>query len=369
MYRILVINPGGSSTKTAVFENKKLVYKETINHSGEELKPFPTVMDQFLYRKMLILKKLEENGYSMGSFDAVAGRGGLMRPIPGGTYRVNDQMVEDMKNAVCGEHASNLGCVLARALGDEAGIPAFVVDPVAVDEFDEQSRITGIKDLTYSSWLHALNHKAVARKVAENMGGKYEDFNFIVAHLGSGISIAPHKKGRMVDGSGGRTNGPFSSDRSGGLPAYPLIELCYSGKYTKKEIVDKVSAFGGMYDYLGTKDLIKIEEMMDNGSAYAKLIMNAFVYQVSKEIAMYGATLEGQVHRIILTGGIAHSMWVVEGVTSQVQWLAPVEVIPGEMEMEALALGVLRVLNGIETGKEYMPGRLSAEWSKDEKLQ
>lgn len=277
-----------------------------------------------------------------------------MRPIPGGTYRVNDQMVEDMKNAVCGEHASNLGSVLARVLGDEAGIPSFVVDPVAVDEFDAKSRITGIKDLVYSSWLHSLNHKAVARKIAEKLGGKYEDYNFIIAHLGSGISIVPHKHGKMVDGSGGRTNGPFSSDRSGGLPAYSLIELCYSGKYDKKEIVDKVSAFGGMYDYLGTKDLIEIEERIENGDEYAALIYDAFVYQVAKEICMYSATLEGKVDRIVLTGGIAHSKKVVEEVSRQVDWLAPVEVVAGEMEMEALALGVLRVLNKEEEAKEYL---------------
>ena len=353
MKKILVINPGGSSTKLAVFEDKKEVYKETINHSGEELKKYDDVMGQLEFRKGLILEKLESNGHPLKSFDAAVGRGGLMRPIPGGTYSVNDQMVEDMKNAVCGEHASNLGSVLARILGDEVGIPSFVVDPVAVDEFEPKSRITGIKDLAYSSWLHSLNHKAVARKTAEKIGGKYEDFNFIIAHLGPGSSIVPHKKGKMVDGSGGRTNGPFSSDRSGGLPAYALIELCYSGKYTRKELVDKVSAFGGMYDYLGTKDLIEIEKRIQDGDTYAALIFDAFVYQVAKEICMYGATLAGKVDRIILTGGIAHSKKVVEEIRRQVDWLAPVEVEAGEMEMEALALGALRVLNGEEKVKEY----------------
>ena len=354
MKKILVMNPGGSSTKIAVYEDKKEVYKENINHSGEELKAYSSVMAQLDFRKNLILAKLEENGHPLNSFDAAVGRGGLMRPIPGGTYRVNDQMVEDMKNAVCGEHASNLGSVLARVLGDEAGIPSFVVDPVAVDEFDAKSRITGIKDLVYSSWLHSLNHKAVARKIAEKLGGKYEDYNFIICHLGGGITVVPHKHGKMVDGSGGRTNGPFSSDRSGGLPAYSLIELCYSGKYDKKEIVDKVSAFGGMYDYLGTKDLIEIEERIENGDEYAALIYDAFVYQVAKEICMYSATLEGKVDRIVLTGGIAHSKKVVEEVSRQVDWLAPVEVVAGEMEMEALALGVLRVLNKEEEAKEYL---------------
>ena len=351
--RILVINPGGTSTKISVFEGKKQVFKKNISHTQADLNDFKTVFDQYQYRKDLILSILEKNKYPIETFNCVVGRGGLMKPIPGGTYSVNDRMIEDLKNAINGEHASNLGAVLAKNIGDEIDVPSFVVDPVSVDEFLDVSRITGISDIEKASWLHSLNHKAVCRKVAEDLGGEYKDYNFIVAHLGSGISIVAHNKGQMIDGSGGRSDGPFSPERSGGLLAYPLIKLCYSGKYTEGEMVNKVSNIGGMYDYLGTKDMIEIEERIEKGDEKAKLIMDAFIYQVSKEVAMYGASLSGKVDRVILTGGIAHSDLVTEEVTKRVSYLAPVEIIAGEMEMEALALGALRVLGGVEQSKEY----------------
>ena len=351
--RILVINPGGTSTKISVFEGKEQVFKENISHTQADLNDFKTVFDQYQYRKDLILSILEKNKYPIETFNCVVGRGGLMKPIPGGTYAVNERMIEDLKNAINGEHASNLGAVLAKNIGDEIDVPSFVVDPVSVDEFLDVSRITGISDIEKASWLHSLNHKAVCRKVAEDLGGEYKDYNFIVAHLGSGISIVAHNKGQMIDGSGGRSDGPFSPERSGGLLAYPLIKLCYSGKYTEGEMVNKVSNIGGMYDYLGTKDMIEIEERIEKGDEKAKLIMDAFIYQVSKEVAMYGASLSGKVDRVILTGGIAHSDLVTEEVTKRVSYLAPVEIIAGEMEMEALALGALRVLGGVEQSKEY----------------
>lgn len=351
--RILVINPGGTSTKISVFEGKEQVFKKNIIHTQEDLNDYKTVFDQYKYRKDLIIKTLDENDYPVESFNCLVGRGGLMKPIAGGTYRVNDKMIEDLRNAINGEHASNLGAVLAKNIGDEIGVPSFVVDPVSVDEFLDICRITGISDIEKASWLHALNHKAVCRKVAEDLGGKYEDYNFIVAHLGSGISIVAHKKGKMIDGSGGRSDGPFSPERSGGLLAYPLIKLCYSGKYNESEMINKVSNIGGMYDYLGTKDMIEIQARIERGDEKAKLIMDAFIYQVSKEIAMYGASLSGEVHRIILTGGIAHSDLVTSEVKKRVSYLAPVEIIAGEMEMEALALGALRVLDGLEEAKEY----------------
>ena len=351
--RILVINPGGTSTKISVFEGKEQVFKENISHTQADLNDYKTVFNQYQYRKDLILNILEKNNYPIETFNCVVGRGGLMKPIPGGTYSVNDRMIEDLKNAINGEHASNLGAVLAKNIGDEIDVPSFVVDPVSVDEFLDVSRITGISDIEKASWLHSLNHKAVCRKVAEDLGGEYKDYNFIVAHLGSGISIVAHNKGQMIDGSGGRSDGPFSPERSGGLLAYPLIKLCYSGKYTEGEMVNKVSNIGGMYDYLGTKDMIEIEERIEKGDEKAKLIMDAFIYQVSKEVAMYGASLSGKVDRVILTGGIAHSDLVTEEVTKRVSYLAPVEIIAGEMEMEALALGALRVLGGVEQSKEY----------------
>lgn len=351
--RILVINPGGTSTKISVFEDDKEVFKKNITHTQEELKDFKSVFEQFGYRKDLIIKTLSENNFSVESFKCIVGRGGLMKAVEGGTYSVNDKMIEDMKNAINGEHPSNLGCVIAKDIADQLGVPSFVVDPVSVDEFEDVSRITGISDIEKASWIHALNHKAVCRKTAEEMGGKYSEFNFIVAHLGSGISIAAHKKGKMIDGSGGRSDGPFSPERSGGLPAYALIQLCYSGKYTHEEMVTKVSNIGGMYDYLGTKDIIEIENKVAGKDKKAKLILDAFIYQVSKEIAMYGASLYGKVDKIILTGGISHSKFITEEIIKRISYLAPVKVIPGEMEMEALALGALRVLNNIEEAKIY----------------
>ena len=350
---ILVINPGGTSTKISVFRDKEEVFKKNISHTQEDLNSFKTVFEQYEYRKQLIINTLQENNFYIEDINCVVGRGGLMKPISGGTYAVNDRMIEDLRNAINGEHASNLGAVLAKNIGKEIIVPSFVVDPVSVDEFNEESRITGLSDIEKASWLHSLNHKAVCRKVAEEMGGKYEDYNFIVAHLGSGISIVAHNKGKMIDGSGGRSDGPFSPERSGGILTYPLIKLCYSGKYTEAEMVNKVSNIGGMYDYLGTKDMILIEEMAEKEDSKAKLILNAFIYQVSKEIAMYGASLCGKVDRIILTGGIAYSELVTKEVTKRVGYLAPIEIIAGEMEMEALALGALRVLDGEETAKVY----------------
>ncbi len=350
---ILVINPGGTSTKISVFENENEIFKKSIKHTQEDLNNFETVFDQYKYRKDLILNTLSENGFQMSNFNCVVGRGGLMKAISGGTYKVNEKMIEDLRNAINGEHASNLGAVLAKNIAEEIKVPSFVVDPVSVDEFQEISRITGLSDIEKASWLHSLNHKAVCRKVAEEIGGCYEDYNFIVAHLGSGISIVAHNKGRMIDGSGGRSDGPFSPERSGGLLTYPLIKLCYSGEYTLEEMVNKVSNIGGMYDYLGTKDMIEIENMTENGDEKAKLIMDSFIYQVSKEISMYGASLYGKIDKIILTGGIAHSELVTSEIINRVNYLADVEIVPGEMEMEALALGALRVLNKKEVAKVY----------------
>lgn len=351
--KILVINPGGTSTKIAVFKDESEILKKSITHTAEDLKDFEKVFDEYEYRKNLIIDTLKNENHEIASFDCIVGRGGLMKPIKGGTYEVNEVMINDLRNAINGEHASNLGAVLARNIADEIDVPAFVVDPVSVDEFQDISRITGLSDIEKASWLHSLNHKAVCRKTAEKMGGKYENFNFIVAHLGSGISIVAHNKGKMIDGSGGRSDGPFSPERSGGLLAYPLIQLCYSGKYRYKEMVAKVSTIGGMYDYLGTKDMMKIEQKIEDGDKKAKLIMESFIYQIAKEVSMYGATLYGHVDKIVLTGGIANSEIVTKGVTERVSYLAPVEVVAGEMEMEALALGALRVLKGEEKAKEY----------------
>lgn len=351
--KILVINPGGTSTKTAVFEEEKLLFKTNIIHSDEEILRFASVYDQLAYRKGMILEAIQEAGFPLEGFSCVAGRGGLLDPIPGGTYAVNDRMLADMKDAPHGEHPSNLGAVLARAIGDEIGVPSFVVDPVSVDELIDVARITGISDLTWASWFHALNHKAVARWTAERIGKPYEACNLIIAHLGSGNSIVAHKEGRMVDGCGGRSNGPFSPERCGALPAYPLAKLCFSGKYTEKELIAKLSSVGGMYDYLGTKDAQEIERRIREGDEKAELIYRAYIYGIAKEICSFAAVFEGQVDRIVLTGGIAHSDYVRKEVARMTAFLAPMELVPGEFEMEALCLGALRVLRGEEEAKVY----------------
>lgn len=351
--KILVINPGGTSTKIAIFEDKTQIYSTSIVHNRSDLQAFSSVFDEFPYRLKLIEKAMLDAGYTFNELSVVVGRGGLMKPVQGGTYIVSDSMISDMKNTLYGEHPSNLGAALAKHIGDIFGIPSYIVDPVSVDELDDISRITGMSDLELPSWFHALNHKAVCRHVAEKMGGEYSDYNFIVAHLGSGISIVAHSKGKMIDGSGGRTNGTFSPERSGGLPAYSLIELCYSGKYTHEHMVQKVSTIGGMYDYLGTKDVSEVEHRAQSGDAKAKLILKAFWYQIARDIAMYGASLYGKVDRIILTGGIAHSKDLAIEIEKRVGYLAPIEVIPGEMEMFALALGALRVQNGTENALVY----------------
>ncbi|MDO4710402.1 MAG: butyrate kinase [Peptostreptococcaceae bacterium] len=350
---LLVINPGGTSTKVSVFNGEKEILKKNIIHDHEELQGFEYVMDQLEYRKDLILDLLKSEGYEIDRFEVIVGRGGLMKPIPGGVYRVNDAMIKDLRNRINGEHASNLGACLAFDIANEIGKPAYIVDPVSVDEFLDVSRITGINDIVKASWLHALNHKAVCRSVAEKMGDKYQNLNFIVAHLGSGISIVAHLKGKMIDGSGGRSDGPFSPERSGGLPTYDLINLCFSGKYTYEEMVDKVSNSGGMYSYLRTKDMKVIEEKALSGDSKYRSILDAFCYKVSKEIASYTASLEGKVDGVIITGGIAYSDHVVDYLRRKIGWIAEVFVVPGEMEMEALAKGAIRVLKKEEQELVY----------------
>ena len=350
---ILVINPGGTSTKVALYDDERLLFNSNIQHDDQRINAFACVFDQLDYRREAVEAVMHEEGFRLDQLACVVGRGGLLRRMEGGTYAVNDAMIETVREARFGEHPSNLGAVLARCLGDAQGIASFVVDPVSVDEFWDIARYSGLAELERPSWMHALNQKAVCREVAAQLKGKYADFNFIVAHLGSGISIAVHTRGRMVDGSGGRTNGAFSPERCGGLPTYPLVNLCYSGKYTHRELVDKISTGAGMFDYLGTKDMRDIEARYLQGEADVTPVFNAFIYQVSKDIARYGASVCGKVDRIILTGGIAYSPLVVRLVTERVGYLAPVVCLPGEMEMEALARGALRVLRGEETAATY----------------
>ncbi len=350
--KVLAINPGGTSTKFAVFEGEKKIIERTVRHNGEELAKYATVFDQYEMRRNLILDTLKEEKFDLKELSCVVGRGGLLKPIPGGVYAVNDAMINDIKNAINGEHACNLGCVISKEIADSIGVMSFVVDPVAVDEFEEVARITGLAEITKKSLVHALNHKAVAKTICKNNNMKYDEVNLIVVHLGSGISIVPHKKGRMIDCTGGRIDGPFSNCRSGGLPAIDLINLCYSGEFTKSDIIRKITDVGGMSSYLGSDDVKEIEKRYDSDKK-VRLILDAFVYQVIKDIAAYVPVLDNNVDGIILTGGIAYSDLLTKMITDKVSYISKVFRLPGEEELEALASGALRAMNKEESIKEY----------------
>jgi butyrate kinase len=353
MQRVLAINPGATSTKFAVFEGESAVVRETLEHRPEDLRPFASVIEQQPFRLACLLSALERSGVPLDSLSAVVARGGLLRPVAGGVYSVNELMVQELREAANGEHASNLGAVLARCLSERLGIPAFVVDPVAVDEMEPEARISGMPELPRVSLSHALNSKAVARKVAAEMGKRYEDVNLIVAHLGSGISVSPHRRGRMIDVNNAQEEGPFAPDRCGGLPAKMLVKLCYSGKYTQKQMLEKIMGSGGMCAYLGTRDIREAEARADAGDELAGAVLNAMAYQVAKEIGAMAAALSGNVDQIVITGGMARSARIVKAITERVAFIAPVTTVPGEEELEALAAGAFRVLRGQEQPQQY----------------
>ena len=353
MKKILAINPGATSTKYGVFEGEKALFKKTLEHQGSDLERYSRVFDQYEYRLRLILEGLEQEGVALTSLQGVVGRGGLLKPLQGGTYLVNQLMVEDLEKAERGEHASNLGGVLAYNLGKKLGIPAFIVDPVSVDEMEPEARLSGLPEMPRISMAHTLNSRAVARNAARQMGKKYEEVNFVVAHLGTGISVSPHQQGRIIDVNNAQEEGPFSPDRCGGLPAKMLIKLCFSGKYTEKEMIARIMGSGGMYAYLGTKDIRDAQDRARQGDKEADLVLNAMAYQIAKEIGAMSAVLRGQVDAIILTGGIAYSKRIVDDITRRVAFIAPVVVMPGEEELESLAAGAYRVLIEEEVARFY----------------
>ena len=351
--RSLIINPGSTSTKIAVFEDENMLFDKTLRHSVEEISQYDTIFDQKQFRKDIIMECLKEQDFDIKTLDMVVGRGGLVKPIPGGTYKVSDALIEDLKIGPQGQHASNLGGVLAREIADEIGKPSFIVDPVAVDELQPVARISGIPDIQRNSIFHPLNQKAMARRYAKENGKRYEDVNVIVAHMGGGVSVGAHKKGRVVDVSNAlEGDGAFSPERAGGLPVGPLVRLCYSGKYTEKEMYKRLVGGGGFTAYLGSNDMVEITKKAESDEN-ARLILDAFIYQVAKDIGSRAAVLEGKVDAIILTGGIAYGNRVTDAIAKYVDWIAPVIVYPGEDELLALALGGLRVLNGEEEAKDY----------------
>jgi butyrate kinase len=353
-FKILSINPGATSTKVALYENEKPIKVEVIRHSPEDLSAFKETLDQLDYRKKLVLEFLERSKVKVSDLSAVVGRGGPFKALGSGTYRVNEKMLSDIRTGnVQADHPSNLGALIAHEITKNTNIPAFIVDPVSVDEFTEVARITGLPELTRKSLSHALNIKMVARKAASEIGKKYEELNLIIVHLGSGISVSAHLKGRMIDVNNANDMGPFSPQRAGALPVTGLAKLCFSGKYTYPEMYNLLTKKGGLLAHLGTDNVEEVEKRIECGDQKAKLVYEAMFYQIAKEIGAMATTLDGKVDAIVLTGGIANSKKLVDLITNRVKFIAKVLVFPGEDEMEALTLGALRVLSGEENPKEY----------------
>lgn len=354
IYTFLVINPGSTSTKISIFENDKDTMTETITHSSEEIHAFKEIYDQFNFRKDIIMKTLADKNVDLSKLSAIIARGGNMKPVVGGTYQVNEEMLKDLKIGVMGQHASNLGGGLAYSIAQELGLNAYVVDPVVVDEFEPLARVSGTPLIPRKSKDHPLNQRAVARKAAGEMGGKYEDYNFIIAHLGGGISVGTHKKGRMIDVNNSLDgDGPMSPERCGGIPFGTLMDLCFSGEYTKQELRKKLVGGGGLVGYLGTNDGREVCRRIKEGDEHAKFIYEAMAYQISKEIAASSSVLKGDVDAIILTGGLAYDTTLMEWIEDRVKFISSVKVFPGEHEMKALASGVLRVLENKEIAQKY----------------
>ncbi|MZQ74538.1 MAG: butyrate kinase [Peptoclostridium sp.] len=352
--RVLAINPGSTSTKIAVFDNEEQIFEKTLRHSTDEICKYEKIADQFEFRKAVIEEALAEGGIEIKSLSAVVGRGGLLKPIAGGTYKVSPEMMEDLRVGVLGEHASNLGGLIANEIAAAAGVEAFIVDPVVVDEMNDVARISGMPEIDRKSIFHALNQKAVARRAAAEMGKKYDEVNVVVAHLGGGVSVGAHEKGRVIDVNNALDGeGPFSPERAGGLPVGDVVKLCFSGKVTLDEMKKKIKGNGGLVAYLGTNDARDVEKMIEEGNEKAKVIYEAMAYQTAKEIGACAAVLKGDVDAVVLTGGIAYSKFITSYISERVSFISPVKIYPGEDEMIALAEGGLRVLRGEEAAKTY----------------
>jgi len=348
--RILVINPGSTSTKMALFEGQEELTRATLSHNPDQLKAYRGIWEQFEFR----LREVRTWARAAADrADAVVGMGGLLRPLPGGTYGVNQRMLDDARGNLQGEHASNLGCALADALAREYGCPALVVDPVSVDEFEPLARYSGHPLMERRSLSHALNIHAAARRAAEELGLEAEHTNVVVAHLGGGISVSPVRGGRIIDANDASSDGPFSPERTGGLPLQQFLSLCFSGSYGEQEMRLLVRGRGGLTAYLGTNSALEVERRIAGGDTRAREVFEAMAYQISKEIGAMATALSGDVQAIVLTGGCASSGVLTRWITDRVRSIAPVLVYPGEDEMRSLALGALRVITGSDTALEY----------------
>jgi len=353
--RILAINPGSTSTKIAVYVNTRVVFLKTIKHPAEELKQFKHIADQYDYRKDIVLKELKQADINLELINAIVGRGGLVHPIKSGVYAINERMKADLLKGVMGEHASNLGGLIADDLVKfMPHARAFIADPVVVDELEDVARVTGHPNFARVSIFHALNHKAIGRSYARLVNQQYEDMNLIIAHLGGGISIGAHRKGKVIDVNQALDGeGPFSPERSGTLPVGQLAKLCFSNEFSYDEVKKMITGEGGLVAWFGTNSAYEVEMMAADGDPKARLIQNAMGYQIAKEIGAMSTVLHGEVDAIILTGGIAHNTALVEYIKKMVAFIAPVVIYPGEDEMYALAMNGLRVLRGEMECKEY----------------
>jgi len=350
----LIINPGSTSTKIGVFEDETLLFEETLRHTTEEISQYASIADQKDFRKKIITDLLEKKEFDIKSLNVVVGRGGMLKPIPGGTYAVTDELLADLVVGKQGQHASNLGGILAREIGDSIGVPSFIVDPVVVDELMPIARYSGVPELPRKSVFHALNQKAVAKRYAKEQGVPYESLNLIVVHMGGGVSVGAHEKGMIVDVFNALDgDGAFSPERAGGVPSGALIKMCFSGEYTEKEVYSKIVGKGGFNAYLGTNDMRDVMKKVSEGDEKAAEMVDAFTFQVAKDMGSMACVLKGKVDQIIVTGGIAYNAPVIDALKERAGFIAPFTVYPGEDELLALTQGALRVLNGEEKAMEY----------------
>ena len=366
MARVLVINPGSTSTKVAVYDKgtdgvEQPIFVKSLRHSAQEIAQYAHIADQYSFRRDAVLQLLAQENIPVKSLEAAVGRGGILRPIPSGTYRVNETMITEMKTPSEREHASNLGCIIANEIAQQADAPAFIVDPVSVDEFEPIARISGMPEIERRSLSHALNLKATCRRAAQDLGKQYADINLIGVHMGGGITVSAHRKGRMIDVNQALDGtGPFSPERAGGLPIGDVMRMCYSVppyehiQLTYPEMFKKLVGQGGMVAHLGTNNGTEVIKRIKAGDEHARLILEAMAYQIAKEIGLMATVLKGDVDAIFLTGGLAYNSLFNDWIIERTAWIAPVFVYPGEDEMLALAQGVWRVLDGEEEEKEYV---------------
>ncbi len=352
-YKILTVNPGSTSTKIGIFENEKKIFETTIRHSSNQLDRFSGIWEQYNFRKEEIERTLDKNKFYLKNFDAVVGRGGLLKPIPNGTYAVDEEMIQDARIGIIGQHASNLGCVIAYSIAWEYSISSYIVDPPSVDDMVDLARVSGNAKIERTSLFHALNIFATARNYAKDKNKDFKDLNLIVAHLGGGVSVAAIEKGRAINSNNGLQEGPFTPERSGNLPPLELLDMAFSKKYTYKEMKKMIVGKGGLVSYFGTNKAHEVEDMIKAGSKKHKRIFEAMSFQIAEEIGARATNLKGKVDAIILTGGMAHGKMTTDWIKERVEHIAKVAVYPGELELEALAAGALRALKGEENAKRY----------------